>query len=73
MSDINQARRHALALILDCARDGDDALTISEHLFDHYEGNPPHMDGPELDDLIAAIGEAIRTATITVDWAAPDA
>ena len=63
-----QVREHARALIADAARDCDDGLSISEHLFDHFEGDPPEMDGPTVDALIADIADAIRTARITVDW-----
>lgn len=67
-----QVRDHARALILEYARDRN-PLTIAEWLTadldpDDGDGTGDYPTDVEIDTMIAAIADAIRTARITVDW-----
>jgi hypothetical protein len=53
-------RRHATEIILDQARDVE-FLSIAEYLADH------HVDDPD-GETAKAIDDAIREATVTVEW-----
>jgi hypothetical protein len=63
----DQIRKHATEILLDHARDVE-YLSISEHLDDQDLG----LSIPEHDAACREIDEAIRAATVTVDWPEAD-